>query len=175
MFAKISAFYAKRNSREKMMLWCIIFAVAFTWLSSQIKTNSRLNAEISDYTTKIKVAKTTIAQEPTIKKELEDVLKTFDSSKTLSAVSLQIAVENCARTAGLSYSLSNTSTKDAGRFSINSISLSCQKGVLKNLAAFEWEMRQIEPYVMFAKASIEGSNSGDVSAKYEIISFENKQ
>lgn len=175
MFAKISAFYAKRNSREKAMLWCIILGVAFAWMSSQMKANSKLNAEISDYTTKIKVAKTAIAQEPIIKKELEDVLKAFDSSKTLSAVSLQIAVENCARNAGLVYSLSNASTKDAGRFNINSISLSCQKGALKNLAAFEWEMRQIEPYVMFAKSSIEGSNSGEVSAKYEIISFENKQ
>ena len=74
MFTKISAFYAKRNSREKAMLWCIILGVAFAWMSSQMKTNSKLNAEISDYTTKIKIAKTAIAQEPIIKKELEDVL-----------------------------------------------------------------------------------------------------
>ena len=172
MFSGVLGFYKRRNPRERAMLWCIVFAVAAAWLTSQTKSCSRLDAEIADLKAKNKTAHAAVAQGPFIKKELDAILKTFDSSKALSSVALQIAVEDCARKAGLVYSLSNAATKDAGRFKINTISMSCQRGQLKNLAAFEWELLRYEPYIMLSRASFEGSPSGEVSAKYEISSFE---
>ncbi len=154
------------------MLWCILLFAIFAWVSSQIKYGSRLNAEISELTSKIKLAKAVVAQSPIIEKELNDILETFDTSKTLSSAALQIAVEERAMKSGLEYSLSSVTTKEVGRFKINSISLSARRGQLKNFAAFEWEMRTLEPYIMFSKASYDGAATGEVSAKYEISAVE---
>ncbi len=172
MLSKIATFYAKRNKRERVMLWCILFCAMFAWLSSQIKCGSRLNGEIAELTSKIKLAKSVVGQAPVIEKELNDILETFDTSKTLTSAALQIAVEERAMKASLDYSLSSVSTKEVGRFKINSISLSARRGQLKNLAAFEWEMRSLEPYIMFSRATFEGVASGEVSAKYEISAVE---
>lgn len=172
MLSKLLDYYAKRNKRERVMFWCVVCIVLLFWLSAEMKGCSRLNSEISELSAKKKLALAAIEQAPIIKRELDDILKTFDKTKTLSPVALQIAVENCARKAELVYSLSAVSTKDAGRFKINTITLSCQRGELKNLADFENEMRLLEPYVMFTRASFDGNSAGEVAAKYEISSFE---
>lgn len=172
MLSKLTDYYSKRNGRERAMLWCAVGVAFLLWFSSEMRSCSALSSEISSLSSKKKVALSTIEQEPMIRRELDDVLKTFDTSKTLSPISLQIAVENCARRAELSYSLSNAATKDAGRFKINTITLSCQRGALKNLADFESGMQALEPYVMFSRASLDGNSAGEVSAKYEISSFE---
>ena len=172
MRAKFLNYYKARNARERVMIWCVVAAVAAVWTSSVLSNYSRVKKEDSELSGKLNAAKVAISMGPEIHAELDSILKTFDPKKTLSAVALQIAAEECARKADLTYSLSGTAAKSAGRFKINTITLSCQKGALKNLAAFEEYLREKEPYVMISRASLEGGNTGDVSAKYEISSFE---
>ena len=165
---KFSAWYAKKNRCERAMLLCTLCVAAVLWLSSEISDCSALNAEFARLSVSKKVSKTAADCEPVLRGELDELLKKFDSKRKISPVSLQIAVENCARLAGLSYSLSNVSQSDAGSFSIYVITLSCRRAELKSLADFERAMRALEPHIGIVSAVFDGSATGEVGAKYTI-------
>ena len=165
---KFSAWYAKKNRCERAMLLCTLCVAAVLWLSSEISDCSALNAEFAWLSVSKKVSKTAADCEPVLRGELDELLKKFDSKRKISPVSLQIAVENCARSAGLSYSLSNVSQSDAGSFSVYVITLSCRRAELKSLADFERAMRALEPHIGIVSAVFDGSATGEVGAKYTI-------
>ena len=162
MFKKLAQFYKSRNRRERIMLACVVAGIFLVWLTMLSSKNSEVSSEIQRLNSRA----------PEIQAELEKIRKVFDSSKTVSAVNLQIAVEKCATEAELTYSLSSAETKDAGKFKIHTITLSSQKSDLKQYSKFEEKIAELEPYVTLARVLFDGDGKGGVTAKYTINSFE---
>ena len=172
MFKKIAQFYKSRNRRERIMLVCVVAGAALVWFTMLSSKNSELSGEIQKLKSRKTIAETVIARAQEIQAELEKIRKIFDVSKTVSAVNLQITVENCAKEAELVYSLSSAETKDAGKFKIHTITLSSQKNDLKQYSKFEEKIAEFEPYVTLARVIFDGDGKGGVTAKYTINSFE---
>ena len=165
-------FFDKLNPRERLLLCCVASVAVFGWLSFLTRGFARADSERSTLAARIKTAKTVVGMSGEISRELDGILASFDVNKTLAPLALQLETEKCARAAALEYSLSNVSERDAGRFKINTITLSCRRADLGKLADFEAEMRKLEPYATFSKAVFDGNSEGEISAKYEISSFE---
>ena len=172
MFKKLAQFYKSRNRRERIMLACVVAGIFLVWLTMLSSKNSEVSSEIQRLNSRKAIAETAIARAPEIQAELEKIRKVFDSSKSVSAVNLQIAVEKCATEAELTYSLSSAETKDAGKFKIHTITLSSQKSDLKQYSKFEEKIAELEPYVTLARVLFDGDGKGGVTAKYTINSFE---
>lgn len=172
MLKKLAQFYKSRNRRERIMLACVIAGIFLVWATMLSSRNAEISAQIQRLNSRKAIAETAIARAPEIQAELDKIKKIFDSSKTVSAVNLQIAVENCAREAGLTYSLSSSETKDAGNFKIHTITLSSQKSDLKQYSKFEEKICELEPYVTLSRVLFDGDGKGGVTAKYTINSFE---
>jgi len=174
MFNKFAQFFKSRNKRERIMLMCVIGAIALVWASMLNGRNKELNDEIKKLQSRKAVAETIMSRAPEIQAELDKIQKIFDVSKTVSAVDLQIAVEECAKASALTYSISASTTKDAGNFKINTLNLSVQKSELKSYAKFESRISKLEPYVTLSRVSLDGDGNGGVIGRYTISSFEMK-
>ena len=153
------------------MILCVLAALAGVWYSLLSQKSESVSDELAQLSKRELVAKTAMDKAPEIKAELERIQKAFDKSKTLNATDLQITAEECARNAGFMCTLSSSTTKDAGKFKINTITLSGQKVPLKTCSDFEKEIRLREPYIAISKASFDGDGKGAVNARYLISSF----
>ena len=93
MFKKLPQFYKSINRRERIMLACVVVGIFMVWLTMLSSKNSEVSSEIQRLNSRKAIAETAIARAPEIQAELEKIRKVFDSSKTVSAVNLHIAVE----------------------------------------------------------------------------------
>lgn len=168
---KIKSFFAARTKRELIMLACIVVCALAVWASSMRSRSRELRAESLDLSKRLAAAETALNMEPSINARLEKLRALVDKTKTLDAPALQIAVENCAREAGLEFSLSSPSSSAAGDFQINKITLSTTPQPLYAIAKFESLLAALEPYAAVAESVITGDGKGNASIRYIISSF----
>ena len=169
--AKIKAFFAARTKRETAMLCCIAACALAVWASSMASRSAGLRAEFAEVSKRVAQAETALNMEAKITARLEKLRGIIDKSKTLDASALQIAVEKCAREAGVEFSLSSPSSASAGDFKINKISLSTTPQPLHAIAKLESLLARLEPYAAVVESSITGDGRGGASARLIISSF----
>ena len=78
----------------------------------------------------------------------------------------------CIRDSDIQYTLSNASTKDAGKFKLHTISINFPKNSLKAFATFENAIAKFEPYITISRVNFDGDGNGGVVARYNVSSFE---
>ncbi len=172
MFAKITAFYRSRNRRERFMLLAMVFFAAAIWFTFLMDKGKKLSAEKEALEQRLASADFIISKGPQIQAELDKISGVIDPAKTYNALALQIAIEECARTADIQYTLSNASTKDAGKFKLHTISINFPKNSLKAFATFENAIAKYEPYITISRVNFDGDGNGGVTARYNVSSFE---
>ncbi len=154
------------------MLMTILASLLAMWALDQWHSSAYISEKRSELTSHLETAKAVLNQAPEIEKRYERMRKVFDPTKCVGAISLQVAVEECAKQSGLSATLSTASTKPSGDFNIHSISANCPVASLPTLAKFEAKIKENAPYLSITRVSYEKRDNGDVAAAYSISSFE---
>ena len=172
LFGKARFWYESKSARERFMILGVAWILLFLWFTALSGKTRHLFGASAGLDKREELARLVISQSPKIQKKLDNCLKKFDPSRTVSSINLQIFSENCAQDADLSYSLSSITTNDAGRFKINNLTLSCSKASMASLAKFEDRLSEYEPYISVSKALFDGDSKGNASARYSISSFE---
>ena len=175
MFKRIAKFYMSKNRRERVMIAVIIWAIALIWFSELSDNNADLNTQILALESRRDSYKNVIAQADNIHKILEKIRSVFDPQKTIKSADLQLIVESCAKSAGLTYSMSAANTKPADKFDLHTINLYAQNAAISHLANFERELRKREPYITVQRVSFDGSKDGTIDARDSVASFSSKE
>lgn len=169
---KLKLWYAKRNPRERAMLAVTLASLLAMWALSQWRVSADLSEKKRALTSRLETARAVLGRAPEIEKRYRRMREVFDPSKCVGAISLQVAVEECAKQSGLSLALSAASSKPSGDFDIHSINAACPLASLPMLAKFEAKIKERAPYLSVTKAGYERRDNGNVAASYSISSFE---
>ena len=77
MLNKLKKFYDSRTSRERLLLFMLLWTAIIIWLSTSISTQRKLSAEKSDLLSKIESAELLISQKSSVEKNLQKQKQKF--------------------------------------------------------------------------------------------------
>lgn len=173
MLNKLKKFYDSRTSRERLLLFMLLWTAIIIWLSTSISTQRKLSAEKSDLLAKIESAELLISQKSSVEKKLQKQKQKFDSSKMIE--DLRVEVEKIVRAQGIAnFGMTFAPEQKSDKMTIYTLNLSIQREGMEKLVALEREFAKLAPYLSVKSAELNSDGKGVMSARYEIRSFEFK-
>lgn len=174
MLSKIRNYFASKTKREKILLLALAWTALFIWFFSLSKRQSALGEKIDSLNAQIESANLAIAQKPNAEIKLREARALIDESKIVK--DLRVEAEKILKTGGFSnFSMSFAPDTVMPKMTVRTLGLSLQRDTISHLIAFEQEVLKLAPYMFFKSAEFTADSKGQMSARYEISSFEFKK
>lgn len=174
MLSKIRNYFASKTKREKVLLLVLVWTALFIWFFSLVKTQSAVSEKTRSLNAQIESANLTIAQKSNAESKLVEARALIDEAKIVK--DLRVEVEKILTAGGFSnFSMSFAPDASMPKMTVRTLSLSLQRDTISHLIAFEQEILKRAPYMFFKSAEFTADSKGQMSARYEISSFEFKK
>ena len=174
MFSKIKNYFASKTAREKFLLLALIWTALFIWFSSLSKEQRSVSENAETLESKIQTANVAISQLPAAENKLQEARAGVDEAKTVS--DLRVEVEKILSSGGFSnYSMSFAPDSQMPKMTVHTVSLSLQRDTISHLISLEQAIMARAPYIFLKSAELTADSKGQMSARYEISSFEFKK
>lgn len=174
MLSKILNYFASKTRREKILLLALVWTALFIWLFSLAKEQSSTGEKTDSLKARIEAANLAIAQKPNAEVKLVEARALIDEAKIVK--DLRVEVEKILKSGGFSnFSMSFAPDTVMPKMTVRTLSLSLQRDTISHLIAFEREILKLAPYMFFKSAEFTADSKGQMSARYEISSFEFKK
>lgn len=174
MFAKIQTYFTSKTKREKILLLSLIWTALLIWFFSLAKNQSAISNKIETLETQIESANLAIEQKPNAQRKLQEARASIDETKIIK--DLRVEVEQILNAGGFSnFSMSFVPDTFMPKMTVRTLSLSLQRDTIAHLIAFEQEILKRAPYMFFKSAEFTADSKAQMSARYEISSFEFKK
>lgn len=174
MFKRLKKFYDSRTSREKILLFLLLWTAVIIWFSSAVSMQRSLSSQKSELESSIESAELLISQKDIVEKNLQQQKQKFDSSKMIE--DLRVEVEKIMRSQGIAnFGMTFAPEQKSDKMTIYTLNLSVQREGMEKLVALEKEFAKLAPYLSVKSAELTSDGKGIMSARYEVQSFEFKK
>ncbi|MBO7521556.1 MAG: hypothetical protein J6T16_04880, partial [Opitutales bacterium] len=170
----IKNYFASKTPREKILVLALVWTALFIWFSSAAKRQKSSSLAYGSLESKIQAANIAIAQTSAAESKLQEARAGVDQSKTIA--DLRVEVEKLLNSGGFSnFSMSFAPDQIMPQMEVRTVSLSLQRDTLSHFIAFEQSVLARAPYMFFKSAEFTADSKGQLSARYEISSFDFKK
>ena len=174
MFSKIKEYFASKTPREKVLLVSLAWMALLIWFSSALKRQNLSSAAADTMESKIQAANLAISQGAAAENKLQEARAGVDQSKTVA--DLRVEVEKLLNAGGFSnFNMSFAPDEAMPKMVVRTISLSLPRDTISHFISFEQSVLARAPYMFFKSAEFTADSKGQLSARYEISSFDFKK
>ena len=173
---KIRRLFFQLSVREQFLLLAILGVLLLWWLSSELGEWRGYTTNHDSQLFQLKEQSLWIDDRERIEAELQQALRELDSDKTYSASELTGRVDDLARAAGLSYSISNQRTDASEDFNAHAVRISIRRAGLRPIMEFCSQLQQEAPYLVIDSMNLSANRSSPTEhdATFILSSFELK-
>ncbi len=177
MHTFLMRFFSRLSTREK--LWVLIFtwAILFTWLFGLNKRFSYFYQNWKTTRAQVLNYRYWIKNEKHVQDNLTKVLQWIDPKKTFTGTQFACKIEELARKAELTYSMTSPKTREGDIFDAHTLQLHCENASLQTLILFEKYVYQTKPYIGLEKVRIRANEyaPSHVEADFDLIALQLKK
>lgn len=174
MLKKLKRFYDSKTSREKFLLFLLLWAAVIIWFSTSISKQKNLSEQKAELIAEIDSSELLIAQKDSVEKNLQKLKKNFDDTKIIE--DLRVEIEKIMKAQGVAnFGMTFAPEKKSDKMTIYTLNLSVQRENMEKLVALEKEFAARAPYLSINSAELSSDGKGLMSARYEVQSFEFKK
>lgn len=173
----VMRFFSRLSTREKVWLLIFTWAILLTWALGLNKRYSRFYQDWKVTRAQVLNYRYWIKNEKRVQDNLVKVLQWIDPQKTFTGTQFAGKIEEFARKAGLTYSMTSPKTREGDIFDAHTLQLHCENASLKTLIEFEQLVYQTKPYIGLEKIRIRANeyNPSHVEADFDLIALQLKK
>lgn len=173
---KLKTLYSGISQREKVLLVLFLWVIALVWGSWLMGRMSQLIDNINAANASLAHQQIWLDNEASIEERLRDSRKILDPAKTYGRNQFIAKIDGMARSSGITYDITNPTTKLGEVFNEHSLSIQFRDAPIKVLLAFENAIAKEGAYLSITEEKISPNRRDPtlLNAQFDIIALELK-